>query len=326
MSEHFFSRLSPDVVMDAVESVGYRCDARILELNSYENRVYQVGIDDGEPVIGKFYRDGRWDDATIAEEHAFTLELADAEVSVVPPVVIDGATLHRHEEFRFALYPRRGGRAPALDNLDALEVLGRFIARIHAIGASRKYRHRPSLTVQSFGDEARAYVLASGLVPTDLLPAYESVSAGLLADVHRIRNGVSYRELRLHGDCHPGNVLIREDTPHFVDFDDSRMGPAVQDIWMLLSGDREAQQSQLARVLDGYHDFFEFDPAELRYLECLRALRLMHHAAWIARRWDDPAFPRAFPWFASGRYWSDHILELREQWSRLDEPPLSVFG
>ena len=311
--------------MDAVESLGFHCDARILELNSYENRVYQIGIEDALPVVGKFYRDGRWSDDAILEEHGFTLELAEGEIPVVPPMEIGGATLHHFGDFRFALYERRGGRAPALDSLDALEVMGRFIGRIHAVGAEKSFKHRPTISIETFGEDARTVLLEGNWLPPDVLPAYESVSEGLLADLHRAFASVETTPIRLHGDCHPGNVLMREDTPHFVDFDDARSGPAIQDLWMLLSGDRETQQAQLHRVLDGYFDFMEFNPVEQRLLEGFRALRLMYHAAWIARRWDDPAFPRAFPFFGTSRYFSEHILELREQWAKIDEPPLSIF-
>ena len=323
--EHYYSTLSPDMVMDAIESLGFHCDARILELNSYENRVFQIGVEDASPVIGKFYRNNRWDDATIIEEHEFTQELCDEELSVVPPMIVNGATLHQFGKFRFSLYERRGGRAPALDNLDSLEVLGRAIGRIHSVSGRKPFQHRPELDVASYGHASRTFLLENNWITPDLLPAYESVSAELLTNIDRIFGEIEYTSIRLHGDCHPGNVLVREDIPHFVDFDDARSGPAIQDLWMLLSGDREYQQQQLLRILDGYFDFCEFNPAELRLSECLRALRLMYHAAWIARRWDDPAFPRAFPFFDSGRYWSDHILELREQWAKLDEPPLTIF-
>ena len=322
---HPFTRLVPDHVMDAVESVGYRCDMRILELNSYENRVYQIGIEDAEPIIGKFYRPGRWTDQQILEEHEFTLMLHDMDVSVVPPLALgdDGATLKYFEDFRFALYPRRGGRAPAIDNMENLVILGRHIGRIHSAGGAAKFRFRPDISVAEYGIDAREFLLAEGFLPGDLRHAYETVSAGMLEALGDPFPGI--RRIRLHGDCHMGNILWRDDVPHFVDFDDARNGPAIQDLWMMLSGDRETQGGQMSKILEGYRDFMDFDYRELRLIEPLRTLRIMHHAAWLARRWDDPAFPRAFPFFNTERYWSNHILELREQWAKLSEPPIQVF-
>lgn len=321
---HPFTRLTPDTVMDAVESVGYRCDARILELNSYENRVYQIGIEDAEPVIGKFYRPERWTDAQILEEHQFTRDLYDADVSVVPPLDLDeeGATLKYFDDFRFALYPRRGGRSPDIDNLDNLVILGRHIGRIHSASGPSRFRHRPDISVQEFGTDAREFLLKEGFLPLELQPAYESVSAGLLDALGDPFQDV--RRIRLHGDCHMGNILWRDNVPHFVDFDDARNGPAIQDLWMMLSGDSMEQGVQMSKILQGYRDFADFDYSEMRLIEPLRTLRIMYHAAWVARRWTDPAFPRAFPFFNTERYWSNHILELREQWAKLSEPVIQV--
>ncbi len=328
MSHHHpYAGLTPDIVMDAIESIGFRCDARILELNSYENRVYQIGIEDDDPVIGKFYRSGRWTSAAIIEEHEFTQELADEEISVVPPLMPKpGKTLYEYDRYRFALYPRRGGRAPELDDLNCLKILGRFIGRIHSVGGRKGFRHRPRLSVQEYGIDARIFLLENDFIPAELIPAYESVTEGLLTDVENSMAAFPWRAIRLHGDCHMGNVLWRDDTPHFVDFDDTRSGPAIQDLWMMLSGDSSSQSVQMSAILEGYQDFAEFDFSELRMIEPLRTLRMMYHAAWLARRWDDPAFPRAFPFFNTGRYWSEHILELREQWSKLSEPTLQVYG
>lgn len=325
-SQHPFSRLTPDFVMDAVESVGYRCDARILVLNSYENRVYQIGIEDSDPVIGKFYRPNRWSSEEILEEHEFTQELMDEEISVVAPLMLQGdTTLVSYDQFRFALYPRRGGRAPELDDLNCLEILGRFIGRIHSVGARKKFIHRRAISLEEYGIETRKFLLEYNFIPADLLPAYESVSEGLLKDLQQVLEAFPYNSIRLHGDCHMGNVLWRDDIPHFVDFDDARSGPAIQDLWMMLSGDTAAQSIQMSTILEGYQDFSDFDYTELRLIEPLRTLRMMYHAAWLARRWDDPAFPRAFPFFNTERYWSEHILELREQWSKLSEPSLQIY-
>ncbi len=318
-----YADLSPDRVLDAIESAGLPTDGRQLALNSYENRVYQIGIDEAEPVIAKFYRPGRWSDAAILEEHAFTRLLAGREIPAVAPMLIHGRTLHEHGGYRFSLSPRRGGRTPELDIPDVLEWIGRFIGRIHAIGALEPFRARPTLDIPSFGTAPRDYLLASGWIPADLLPAYESVVDQALTGVHACyaRAG-SIVLIRLHGDCHRGNLLWTDAGPHFVDFDDARMGPAVQDLWMLLSGDRSEMSRQLGDVLAGYEDFREFDLRELHLIEALRTLRLIHYAAWLARRWKDPAFPAAFPWFGTQHYWQDHILHLREQVAAMEEGPL----
>ena len=324
-NQHPFSRIHPDFIMDAVESTGYRCDARILELNSFENRVYQVGIEDGEPLIAKFYRPGRWTLAQIQEEHNFTLELADHGLSVVAPLRVDGRSCFQYEGFNIALFPRRGGRAPAVDDLDCLEVLGRFIARLHNVGATGRFRHRPAISIDEYGTEARRFLLAGDFIPGELREAYETVTGPLLELIRSRFEQVRYRAIRLHADCHMGNVLWRDEQPHFVDFDDARSGPAIQDLWMLLSGDDESRTQQMSRILQGYRDFRDFDLAEVLLIEPLRTLRMMHHAAWLARRWDDPAFPRAFPFFNSQKYWSDHILELREQWAAIEAPALALY-
>ncbi|WP_395505460.1 serine/threonine protein kinase [Ectopseudomonas hydrolytica] len=322
---HPFSTLTPDLVLDAVESLGYLSDARVLALNSYENRVYQVGIEDETPLIAKFYRPDRWSDAAIREEHTFSLKLAEHEVPVVAPLLRDGETLFEHGGFRFALFPRRGGRAPEPGNLDQLYRLGQLLGRMHAIAASRPFAHRESLTVSGFGHASLAALLDGGFVPRSLLPAYESVARDLLARLDELFARVRYTPIRLHGDCHPGNLLHRDDAFHMVDLDDCRMGPAVQDLWMMLAGERHERLGQLAELVDGYQEFHDFAALELPLIEGLRALRLMHHSAWIARRWDDPAFPLAFPWFAGERYWGDQILSLREQLAALDEEPLRLF-
>lgn len=320
-----YSRLSPDLALDALESVGLRCDGRLLALNSFENRVLQAGQEEGPPVIAKFYRPGRWSDEAILEEHAYTRELADREIPVVPPAHYGGTTLHHHEGFRFAIYPRQGGRPPELDSRDTLEWLGRFMGRIHAVGSLGRFVHRPALDLDSFGVRPRAFLLEKNWIPSDLLPAWESVSEQALEGVrHCYGRAGNVRTLRLHGDCHIGNVLWTDEGPHFVDFDDCRSGPAVQDLWMLLSGDRESMNHQLRDVLAGYEDFQEFDPRELHLIEALRTLRLIHYSAWLAQRWDDPAFPAAFPWFNTPHYWQARILELREQVALMEEAPLSV--
>lgn len=326
-----FSALTPNAVLDALDSIGLRSDGRLLALNSYENRVYQAGMEDGPPLVVKFYRPARWPDAAILEEHAFVALLAEREIPVVPALVIDSRTLHAFNGFRFSVFAKHGGRAPELDDCDTLEWMGRFIGRIHAVGALEPYRHRPTLDIRSFGVEPSEYLLAHDFIPAELIEIYRGVVAQALEGVRRCFERAGYfehagtvRSLRLHGDCHVGNVLWTDAGPHFVDFDDSRMGPAIQDLWMLLSGERAEQTRQLGDLLAGYQDFYDFDPRELHLVEALRTLRLVHYAAWIARRWDDPAFPAAFPWFNTQRYWQDRILELREQIALMDEPPLWV--
>jgi Ser/Thr protein kinase RdoA (MazF antagonist) len=323
-----FADLTPDAVLNAVDATGLVTSGTLLALNSYENRVFQIGVE-GEQrfVVAKFYRPARWTNAQILEEHAFTQELADAEVPAVPPLSLDGRTLHGLGAYRFAVYPRRGGRAPEIEDRNVREWLGRFIGRIHAISAAKPFEHRPVLDIESFGDEPRTYVLDSRWLPHELRDVYAGVSAQALDEIRRCYERASgLRTIRLHGDVHVGNVLWTDSGaqpgPHFVDFDDARMGPPVQDLWMLLSGSREERQAQLADLLAGYEDFAEFDRRELMLIEALRTLRLIHYSAWIARRWDDPAFPAAFPWFDTPRYWEQKILELREQTAAMQEPAL----
>ncbi|HUX63376.1 serine/threonine protein kinase [Sulfuricella sp.] len=322
-----YQDLTPDRILNAVESLGLRCDGRLLALNSYENRVYQVGIEESAPVIAKFYRPLRWTDEAILEEHRFTLELAEREIPVVAPLVDKtGRTLHEFEGFRFTISPRQPGRAPELDDPDTLEWMGRFIGRIHAVGAIEPFAHRPTITIETFGVEPYRYIIANGFIPPDLEAAYTSTVEDAL---QRVRTAFARAEpialIRLHGDCHPGNVLWSDTGPHFVDFDDCRMGPAVQDIWMLLSGDRTSMTRQLSDFMEGYKEFHDFNSRELLLVEALRTLRLIHYAGWLAQRWSDPAFPASFPWFNTQRYWQDQILALREQAALMDEPPL-VLG
>jgi Ser/Thr protein kinase RdoA (MazF antagonist) len=321
--QHPFSALGPECVLDALESVGLFGDGRLLALNSYENRVYQVGREEGAPVVVKFYRPNRWSDAAILEEHAFVAELVEREIPVVAALTLQGRTLHAFAGFKFAVFPSRGGRAPELEDPKTLEWIGRFIGRIHAVGALTPFHERPALTIDTFGQAPRNYLLDNNFIPPELLPAWTSVADQALDGVARCYQRAGQQPiLRLHGDCHAGNVLWTDDGPHFVDFDDSRMGPAVQDLWMLLSGERPDMVRQMGDILAGYEDFADFDPRQLYLVEALRTLRLIHYSAWLAMRWDDPAFPAAFPWFNTQRYWQDRILELREQVALMDEPPL----
>jgi Ser/Thr protein kinase RdoA (MazF antagonist) len=331
MSSHPFDALTPDVVLDALAAVGLHGDGRLMALSSYENRVYQAHLeapyDDYAAVVAKFYRPGRWSEAQILEEHAFAAELMAAEVPAVGPLVLGGATLHRHAGFQFSISPRRGGRAPELDDPEVLEWIGRFLARIHGVGAARPFAHRPALDAQTFLVEPREWLLQHHMIPLDVQSAWERQCGEALRMIeesplsHAAAAGIA--TLRLHGDCHPGNILWTPDAgPHFVDLDDARTGPAVQDLWMLLSGDRRQQTQQLGALVDGYEQFRPFDRRELVLIEPLRTLRLIHYSAWIARRWEDPAFPINFPWFGSRDYWQGQVDMLVEQIEEMQNPPL----
>ena len=320
-----YANLSPDLVLAAVEAAGFAADGRVLALNSYENRVYQIGIEDAEPLVAKFYRPGRWSDAAILEEHAFSLELAALEIPVIAPLRSDGATLHAHEGYRYALFPRRGGRWPELGTPDDRQWLGRFLGRIHQAGRAAAFVHRPRLDVGVLGRQSRDFLLRGRWVPDYLAPKYEQLTETLLEAVEARADGWDgARVQRIHGDCHRGNVLWTDAGPHFVDLDDCTTGPAVQDLWMLLAGDANEMQIALADLLEGYEQFLPFDRRELGLIEPLRALRMLHYGAWIARRWADPAFPRAFPWFAEPRYWEDHYRSLEEQLAAVEAPPLEL--
>jgi Ser/Thr protein kinase RdoA (MazF antagonist) len=333
MSLHPYETLTPDVVMDALASVGLHGDGRLMALSSYENRVYQAYLEEPveghSAVVAKFYRPGRWSEAQILEEHAFSAELAAAEVPAVAPLVLNGATLHQHGGFSFSVSPRRGGRAPELDDAEVLEWIGRFLARIHVVGAAKPFATRPALDLRSFGIESRDWLLAHDKIPLDVQSAWEKRCNEALRMIEDTAVGGKaaggIRMIRLHGDCHPGNILWTPDEgPHFVDLDDARTGPAVQDLWMLLSGERVQRQRQLGALVDGYEQMREFDREELALIEPLRTLRLIHYSAWLARRWDDPIFPINFPWFGSSDYWQGQVLMLEEQIEAMEESPLIV--
>ncbi|MDH3614134.1 MAG: serine/threonine protein kinase [Gammaproteobacteria bacterium] len=318
-----YAGLQPEHILEALDDLSLRCDGRFLALNSYENRVYQVGIEDGAPVVAKFYRPGRWSDDAIFEEHSFSRELSDAELPVVAPLEIDGQTLHYSGPFRFSVFPCHGGRAPDLDNLDLLRQLGRLVARIHLIGETQDFAHRPTVDIDSYGISSRDYLLEHDFIPYELHAAYESIADHVITAIEEsFARAGTVHQFRLHADFHPGNVLVNGQRLHIVDLDDTRRAAAVQDLWMFLSGDQEEQAPQLDALLSGYEEFRHFDARELHLVEALRSLRIMHYAAWIARRWEDPAFKIAFPWFDSNRYWDEHVLALREQVALMQEPPL----
>ncbi len=319
---HPYERLTPDMILTSLESCGFCCDGRLLALNSYENRVYQVGIEDQQPLIAKFYRPGRWSKESILEEHAFALELVEHEIPVVAPLVdSEATTLHQHGGYLFAVYPRCGGRWPDLDTAQQRQQMGRFLGRMHAVGATKRFEHRTRLDIKTLGNDSREFLLEQNILPGYLVEAYDTLTSDLLKQTQNLFDAAGpVAQIRLHGDCHPGNILWTDSGPHFVDLDDSRTGPAIQDLWMLLSGEQEEMRGQLEDVLEGYQTFYDFDRGSAILIEALRTLRIMHYAAWIARRWHDPAFPQAFPWFDSPRYWEEHILSLREQAAVLDNP------
>ncbi len=326
LPEQPFDGLSPERVCDAVEQHGLVSDGRLLALNSFENRVWQVGLEDDVPVIVKFYRPGRWSDAAIEEEHRFSLELVATDLSVVAPLAYQGRTLHHLEGFRYAIFPRQGGHAPEPAHRPTLLVLGRALGRMHACGRAKRFEHRPELSIQRWGREPVDWLLANRWVPMGLESAFEQLANHLLEAIEATwQRAGDFRTLRLHGDCHPGNILWRYDQAHFVDLDDCLTGPAIQDLWMLISGERADREEQFGWLLEGYRQFSEFDPAERHLIEPLRTLRMINHQAWLARRWNDPAFPRAFPWFADERHWENVLQQLREQLDELQQPPLSIL-
>ena len=327
-----YSKLDPDTVINAVESKGFSSDARILALNSYENRVYQVGIDDQDPIIAKFYRPGRWSDKQILEEHQFSQALCDLDIPAIPPLRIDERdnqqnqqSLFNFQGYRFSLYKRRGGRAPELTDMDHLYWLGKLMGRIHAVGQTSSFKFRPTLSIESFINRPFNYILEHNFMPELFRSSYKAIVNDILKHVESLYQQSQPNLIRLHGDCHAGNILWTDNGPHFVDFDDSRNGPAIQDLWMLLSGERHDQEMQLREILEGYQEFCDFDPQQINLIEALRSMRIIHYAGWLAKRWEDPAFPRAFPWFNTESFWGEHILQLKEQLALLQEPPLQIY-
>lgn len=323
--KHDYTELTPETILAAIDSLGHETSGRLLALNSYENRVYRCELEQGGAIIAKFYRPDRWSDMAIGEEHKFSFELIEQEIPVVAPLLIKDRSLFEYQGYRYSLFPLRGGRWPDLETRDDLNWMGRFIARIHNVGGSELFQHRHQIEVNRMGNESAAFLLTNKFIPEYLIEAYRTLTADLLKEIQAAFDRCGrYKVIRLHGDCHRSNVLWTDDGPHFVDLDDCCNGPAIQDLWMLLSGDRREMTEQLCDLLEGYEEFASFDLKELSLVEALRSLRMMHYAAWLARRWQDSAFPLAFPWFNTTNYWEEHVLELREQLSRLHEPVLVV--
>ena len=326
---HPYTALTPDKVMDALAGLGLWPDGRLLALNSYENRVYRAHLD--EPVQGhaavvlKFYRPERWTRAQILEEHELAAQAVAAEVPVVAPLCLQGQTLHSAEGFDFSVSPVRGGRLPDLDDLDVLEWIGRFLARLHQAGAAQPFVHRPALDVAQFAQEPAEWLLRERAIALEVEGPWRTAFEAALPWIEGTLEGLSERAIRVHGDCHPGNILwTPEAGPHFVDLDDARMAPAVQDLWMLLSGDRRQRTLQLSALLDGYEQLRDFDRRELAWMEGLRTLRMIHYSAWLARRWSDPIFAINFPWFGTPDYWRGQVQMLHEQIEAMREDPLRI--
>ena len=315
-----YAGLHPNIILDAIESTGFLCTGSLLALNSYENRVYQIGIEDAAPIIAKFYRPHRWSTEAILEEHQFSLELDHHEIPIIAPLIINDRTLHEHHEFKFALFPRRGGHALELDNSEQLEWMGRFLGRLHRVSASKSFQHRIQLNPKSYGHDPYEFLIEQGFIPDYLIANFSKTVETALKKIEQILQNIGkVDQIRLHGDCHPGNVLWGESGLHIVDLDDCLMGPAIQDIWMLLSGEPKQIEDQLTKILEGYCEFHDFNLRERHLIEPLRTLRMLHFSGWLAKRWADPAFPISFPWFNTPVYWQNQLINLNEQIELLEQ-------
>ncbi len=320
-----FAGLTPEFMLDALEAAGLRADGRLLQLNSYENRVLQVHLEDGRVAVAKFYRPLRWTDEQILEEHAFAAELAAAEIPVAAPWMLGDSTLRHEQGQRFAVTGRQGGRGPELEDPEVLTWIGRLLGRLHNVGRAKPFEHRLRWDSAEPGRAARDFIMGGEYLPLEIQSAWHAMVQRCLEAIDAAFEGVpQLQTMRLHGDCHPGNILWTPNGgPHFVDLDDAVTGPAVQDLWMLLSGDALSMRQQLACVLEGYETVAEFDRRELRLIEPLRTLRMIHHSAWLAKRWNDPAFPLAFPWFGTPNYWNDQVAKLGEQLEAMEPEPIA---
>lgn len=330
MSDFSFTNLTPELILDAIESLGVEVTSGLLALNSYENRVYQFAIENNTRMVAKFYRPNRWTNEQIQEEHDFAFELNDLELPIVAPLkfLTTGqrlTSLHEFKGYRFALFPSVGGREFEVDNLEQLEWMGRLIGRIHASSAKKPFKYRLRINTEEYLDESESILRESPLLPNHLSVAFFAILTPVIECTKVLFNqhNKHTQHIRLHGDCHPGNILWRNG-PSVVDLDDCRSGPAIQDLWMMLSGDITQQQIQLETLIEAYEEFNAFDLAELNLIEPLRAMRMVHYMAWLCRRFEDPAFPRAFPWFTEDKYWENQILSLKEQLADLQQPSIKI--
>ncbi|MDP5143671.1 serine/threonine protein kinase [Rheinheimera baltica] len=327
MTAFDFSTLQPDLLLDALADKGLDVSSGLTALNSYENRVYQFSAyRDGaalpEKFVVKFYRPQRWTMEQLLEEHQFAYELANADIPVVAPLQFSGQSLLQYGGYHFAVFPSRGGRTLEIDNDEQLAMLGRFLGRMHQVGKSKPFSHRPQFSVESHLLQSQRELQSLALIPAYLRPAFDTALEHVIALC--VEQYKPKQLIRLHGDCHAGNLFYVDKGPFFVDLDDCRMGPAIQDLWMMLSGDRHQQRDTLELMLEEYEQFCQFDPSELKLIESLRAMRMVHYMAWLARRWQDPAFPMNFPWFATDKYWEQQCLALKEQLFLLQQAPLSL--
>jgi Ser/Thr protein kinase RdoA (MazF antagonist) len=316
-----FDALTPDFMWYALESIGVRAESGLLALNSYENRVYQFTDEDRKRFVVKFYRPQRWSREQIQEEHDFSNELVENEVPIAAPLSINGETIHEYQGYLFTLFNSEGGRQFEVDNIEQLEWVGRFMGRIHQVGAQKNFIHRPTIGLEEYVYQPRKLLQSSTFIPAHLENAFFSDLDLLISQIEA--HWQPSETIRLHGDCHPGNILWR-DGPMFVDLDDARNGPAIQDLWMLLNGDRQDKMMQLDVLLEGYQEFSDLANDQLKLIEPLRGLRMVHYMAWLAKRWHDPAFPQAFPWFNDAKYWEGQVLGFKEQIAALNEKPLSL--
>lgn len=327
MPEFDFTSLNPDLILDAIESKGIYPESGLLALNSYENRVYQFKADDNKRYVVKFYRPKRWSNEQIIEEHDFSEELAQQDIAAVAPLRFDGQSLLEHQGYRFCIFPSVGGRMFELDDLDQLERLGQLLGRVHTVSAEQPFQHRDTVNIEQDLINSFDYIKQADLIPNYLELAFFNDLEMLIEASTRDLSG-EFETLRLHGDCHSGNILWQQydvqDDAILVDFDDCISGPAIQDLWMMLNGDRQQQTLQLDTLIEGYEQFRTFNRAEFKLIEPLRARRMLMYTTWLAKRWQDPAFQRNFSWFNTDKYWEQQVLAIKEQYAALQQAPIKL--
>ncbi len=316
----FFYNLTPETTLNAVERLGYQVTGRVLTLNSMENRVYEIEIineDSQSPsdnfVIAKFYRPGRWSQDQILEEHQFLFDLQADDISVITPFKIDGKSLFLDEKtnLSYCLFPKRGGRIPQEMTDEQLEVTGRMLARLHNTGSTKPAEHRLRIHPESFGRQNLQWLLDNKIIPPHLEESYKSRVYEICDLSEKLFEG--QESIRIHGDCHWGNMILRDEELYFIDFDDMLMGPPVQDIWLVVPGTDQESIIRRNLLLEAYESMRHFRRDSLKLIEPLRALRYIHFTAWIARRWEDPSFQNAFPHFSENNYWDIQINDLNTQ-------------